>query len=231
MTNFEMVLLVAKKLGKLRSEVVFLGGAATGLLITDKAAPEPRITMDVDVIVEISSLSQYYKLGELLKKQGFSEDMTDNAPLCRWVVEGIKVDVMPTDEKVLGFSNRWYGPAISESRETRLAPGIHIRIVTAPFFLATKIEAFKGRGKNDFFGSHDMEDIITLIDGRTELLGEISDSSAELKKYLAASFNDFMRNPSFIQAIPGHLLPNSASQARIPLIMRSIKGIGALIGV
>jgi len=53
--------------------------------------------------------------------------------------------------------------------------GIEIRIASAPHFLATKVEAFLGRGNNDFMGSADMEDIITIIDGRTEIIQEIKD--------------------------------------------------------
>ncbi|MDY6847766.1 MAG: hypothetical protein AB7F20_07015 [Geoalkalibacter sp.] len=66
--NLEMVRHVAERLGELRGQVVFLGGAATTLLITDEAAPDVRPTLDVDVIVEIGSSSEYYRLGETLRK-------------------------------------------------------------------------------------------------------------------------------------------------------------------
>src|ERR1700682_5225818 len=48
-----------------------------------------------------------------------------------------------------------------------------IRVVTAAFFVATKLEAFKGRGKGDFFGSRDLEDLISVVDGRATLVAEI----------------------------------------------------------
>ena len=54
-----------------------------------------------------------------------------------------RLDVMPTDERILGFSNRWYGPAIGAAQTIRA--GRHdIRVVTTPYFLATKLEAFHG---------------------------------------------------------------------------------------
>ena len=136
--NLAMVKRVAELLGPLLPKVVFLGGAATGLLITDEAAPEVRATKDVDVIVEIFSRSDYYKLEETLRSLGFAQPTEEDVPLCRWVIGDIKVDVMPTDEKILGFSNKWYSPAIKNATEIFLEKGLEIRIVTAPYFIATK---------------------------------------------------------------------------------------------
>jgi hypothetical protein len=106
--NLAMIRHVAARLGHLRERVVFLGGAATALLITDSAAPDVRVTIDVDVIVEIASRSDYYLLAESLRAAGFSEDTREGAPICRWIVDGVAVDIMPTVSEILGFSNKWY---------------------------------------------------------------------------------------------------------------------------
>src|SRR6266404_4514567 len=53
--NLELLKQVAKRLGSLLPEVVFVGGCTTELFITDEAAPEVRPTFDVDVIAEITS--------------------------------------------------------------------------------------------------------------------------------------------------------------------------------
>lgn len=99
--SLAMVRSVAERLGPLRQKVVFLGGAATTLLITDKATPEVRATKDVDIIVEVLSKSDYYQLEETLRSLGFTQSMEEDAPLCRWVINDTKVDVMPTDERIL----------------------------------------------------------------------------------------------------------------------------------
>lgn len=57
--NIAMLELAARGLGPLTDDVVFLGGCATGLLITDPAVPPTRETKDVDVIVEISTRQDY----------------------------------------------------------------------------------------------------------------------------------------------------------------------------
>lgn len=224
-TNLEMIGHVAKRLGELRDRVVFLGGAATALLITDTAIPDVRITNDVDVIVEIASRGEYYRLAESLRDLGFAEDFSEDAPLCRWRIDGIAVDVMPTDEEILGFSNQWYPQALRTATTREIADNMAIRVVTGPYFLATKIEAFYSRGKGDFMVSHDMEDIITLLDGRPELAEDVMTAPEEVRIFLARTFNSFIQNRDFLDALPGHLLPDYASQQRIPLLMKKIRQI------
>lgn len=226
--NLAMVKRVAQFLRPLLQKVVFLGGAATGLLITDEAAPALRVTKDVDVIVEILSRTDYYKLEETLRSLGFTQSLEEDAPLCRWVIGDTKVDVMPTDEKILGFSNKWYSPAIKSASQISLEEGLKIRIVTAPCFLATKIEAFYGRGKGDYIASHDMEDIIAIIDGRIELIDEVRDSDAHLKKFLSEKFQSFLKKEAFLESLPGHLPPDSVSQSRLPKITSRIEKISAV---
>jgi len=223
--NLKMVIEVARHLDDLRDKVVFVGGCVTGLFITDPAAPGIRATKDVDVIVEISSRREYYMLEEELRRHGFEPDMGDNAPVCRWVINGIKVDVMPTDEKILGFSNQWYLQAIKTARNVELEEGLSILLVTPPFFLATKIEAFAGRGRGDYLASHDMEDIIVVLDGRPEIVSEVSDAPGELRKFLLETFKLLLANNEFIEALPGYLLPDRASQERLPLILKRLMKI------
>jgi len=59
---------------------------------------------------------------------------------------------MPTDATVLGFGNRWYPTAI-ETAETFDIAGHDVRVVTPSLFIATKLEAFHGRGGNDVFAT------------------------------------------------------------------------------
>ena len=53
------------------------------------------------------------------------------------------LNVMPLDEKILGFSNRWYPDALHAAVPVRLASGIALRTITPPYFVGTKIEAFQ----------------------------------------------------------------------------------------
>lgn len=226
--NLEMVRLVAQRLRELREKVVFLGGAVADLLITDPAAPSVRPTKDVDVIVEVASRQDYYRLRDSLISLGFKEDQDEDAPLCRWRIDDIKVDVMPTETDILGFSNQWYRAATETATTEEITEGLSIRLVTAPLFLATKIEAFKGRGLNDFMASHDMEDVIAVLDGRPEVIDEIKASPYELQEFLAKTFRSFLKNDEFLDSLYGHLPPDNASQERVPILMDRIKAIADL---
>jgi len=179
--NLELLTDAAELLRPVLDDLVFVGGCATALLITDQAAAEVRPTFDVDAIAEITSYADYVLFSERLRNLGFTEDTSEGAPLCRWLKATTTLDVMPLDEKILGFSNRWYKPAMEFSGQRTLKPGLSIRVVTAPYFCATKLEAFKGRGRDDYWSSHDLEDLIAVIDGRQELVDELSDAPEDVR--------------------------------------------------
>lgn len=216
---------VARRLGPLRQEVAFLGGAAVPLLLSDPAAPKIRFTMDVDVIVEVASRLSYYRLADRLRQLGFREASDEAAPICRWQVEGVLVDVMPTLPGVLGFSNRWYAEAFARAGECRIAEDLVIRLVTPPHFLATKVEAFRGRGKGDFLASHDIEDIVAVLDGRPEIVGEVLESDVRLRHFIRDAFASWLDQWSFLEAVSAHLPPDPASQARSPVVVGRVQEI------
>jgi hypothetical protein len=182
-----------------------------------------RATVDVDAIVEIASYSQYANFGQRLREIGFDEDTSEGAPLCRWKQGPVILDAMPLDEKILGFSNRWYAGAMATAETIQIVPSLWIRTITAPFFLATKIEAFKGRGGGDFLGSHDLEDALALIDGRPIVLEEVHATSDDLRAYVRLELAALLGDPRFIDALPGHLPPDAASQERIPILLQRIQ--------
>jgi hypothetical protein len=226
-TNLEALERVARRLGPLKDAVVFVGGAVTELLVTDPGAPEPRVTVDVDAVVDVTTRSEYYRLANALRAAGFSEDRSEDAPLCRWVVEGDKVDLMPPDQEILGFSNRWYSTALASASVIRLPQGTEVRVVTAPLFVATKLEAFAGRGRKDFAGSHDIEDFIAVVDGRPELVDEIRGAPVEVRSYIAERVGTYLSASAFLDAIPGHLPPDDANQRRAPLLIQRLTALAA----
>jgi hypothetical protein len=226
--HFKMIRQVAERLGPLRPKVVFLGGAAAGFHITDSAEPQVRATKDVDVIVEAASVVAYHRLEKTLTELGFFQKIQEEDPICRWYIDDVIVDFMPTDENILGFSNRWYLPAIKNSVTIELEPNLEIQIVTAPYFLGTKLDAFFGRGKGDYLTSPDMEDIINLINGRVEILEDIKNSEPDLKDFIIKSLQGFLEDELFLEALPGHLLPDQASQGRRSIILERFNIIAAI---
>lgn len=171
---------------------------------------------------------EYTTFGERLHKLGFTEDQSEGAPICRWQHGQIKLDLMPLDERILGFSNRWYKAAMDSAQGFEIERGIRIRVVTAPYFCATKLEAFRGRGKGDYLASHDLEDLITVLDGRPELLDELRLASEDVRSYIAGAIGHMLKVRQFIDALPGYLLPDSASQARISQLLARLKEVSKL---
>jgi hypothetical protein len=226
--NIKILESAIQKLGPLADEMVFLGGCATCLLLTDPATPPPRVTYDVDVIVEAASLLDYHKLSEKLRRHNFSEDLRPDAIICRWRCGETILDVMPTHWDILGFGNQWYAAAYTAAISVSLPSGNLIRVLPAPYFLATKFDAFKGRGNQDYLLSKDMEDIITILDGRPEIIDEIQQAAKELRSYLSGAFSDLLSNRHFTDALPGHLPPDKASQSRLPIIFERIDLISKL---
>ncbi|MBA1446000.1 MAG: hypothetical protein FE835_14070 [Gammaproteobacteria bacterium] len=226
--NLEILELAVERLGALADQMVFLGGCATGLLITDSAAPPIRVTRDVDSIVQVASLVEYHQLSEKLRERGFNEDTSEDAPLCRWTTDSVILDVMPTDSAILGFGNRWYAPAVEHSVRIKLPSGNMIRMVTAPYFLITKLEAFDGRGKDDYLMSHDIEDIVAVLDGRYELADEVHASEPELAQELADRFKQLLQQSRFVDAVSGHMPSDAASQERVALVLNNIRKIAGI---
>ena len=217
----------AQKLRALLDSVVFVGGATLGLLITDTGAAPIRATVDVDVIAEITTRMEYFDFSERLRRNGLTEDARPGAPVCRWLHDGLVLDLMPLDKAVLGFTNRWYGAALNGAQNLRLPSGVSIRTITAPYFLGTKIEAFRGRGRQDFYESRDLEDFVAVIDGCESILEEIALSPTELRSFLAEAAHELLGESRFLGVLPGYLLPDEISQQRLPGLLRRLREISA----
>jgi len=214
---------VAVALNDLLPHVTFVGGCTTVLLVDQAAFYGVRKTDDVDVIIDVATRVEYYKFSDRLRNLGFRED--SEGPVCRWLLKTrtgiVKLDVMPIDEQILGFSNRWYQEAIDQAMDVVLPGNMIIRVVSPAYFLATKFEAFAGRGKGDFF-SHDLEDIVFVLENRKGLIMELMDSPEALKHYLAKQAGELLQD-AFLNVLPGLLNnPNSATAIETSLnIMRS----------
>lgn len=225
--NITVLELVAEAIGSLREELVLVGGCSVGLLISDIARPPVRQTVDVDMVVQAVSHNDYYKTSEQLRARGFKE-ASDEAIMCRWKRGGLILDVLPSDQSALGHStNPWYPAAVESARPYILPSGLQIRLITAPLFVATKFEAFHGRGEGNHL-HHDMEDIVNLVDGRVELMEEVTASKDDVKKYLREAFDDLTTNEAFLDVLPGHFPTDATSQVRVAVVLERMRKLAGL---
>lgn len=225
--NVAKVELVAQALGELREQLVFVGGCAAGLLLTDPAAAPPRVTYDVDLVAEVAALRGYHALEREFSKRGFKHDMAADAPICRWRYQRLEVDLMPSDPRVLGFANRWYPLAVAGAERVLLPSGTPIRLIGAAAFMATKFEAFADRGRDDLLGSHDAEDIVNLVDGRAELVTDVAGAPAELRAYLRERCAALLGRPDFADALAGMIFPDDALAERMATVTQRLNSIAS----
>lgn len=178
--------LAADILGPLVDDVVFVGGATVHLWLTEAAAPPVRATDDIDVICDVTSYGEYQALAARLRDRDL-EEAIDEPVICRWRhrESGLAIDVMPTSEEVLGFSNPWYELGIETAIDRTLPSGTRIRAVAPPVVIATKLGAWRGRGGDDILTSLDVHDIVVLVNGRPELVDELAGQNADLRAYVA----------------------------------------------
>ena len=221
-----MLLLVAKALGRdLLQQVAFVGGCTTGLLVTDKVTQEViRYTDDVDLITRVIGYPQWVAFQEQLKARGFTINLEDEV-ICRMRLGEIKVDFMPDDVSILGFSNRWYADALESASELALSDGTVIRLVSPCFFIATKLEAYNGRGNNDPLASHDIEDLLNLVDGRKELTNELEQAEPKLKNYIALQIGKLLAHNDFEYAVQATARNNTRREAIIFQRLESLKSL------
>jgi hypothetical protein len=184
MKAIEMLEIVAAAIADLPIDVTFTGGATIPLYLDAIAALEVRPTDDVDCVVEVTTQVGYYQLAARLRGLGLEEDATPGAPLCRWLCQGIKLDMMPIDERVLGFGNQWYLPGVAAAIDYRLPSGRPIRIFSLPYIIAAKIVAFQSRGKSQHYFSKDFEDLVALFNGAPNFLADIATADVEVRAYI-----------------------------------------------
>lgn len=222
-----MLVEVARALGPdLVQQVTFVGGCTTALLLTDEVTAEQvRHTDDVDLIVHVISYAKYHALQQELTARGFrivAPDIDEDIPICAMRLNELRVDIMPDDESILGFSNRWYKEAVDNAIDYHLNDEITIKLVSPAYFIATKLEAWLGRGKGDALTSRDIEDIINLIDGREELSSELGSLPDTAKAFISDQLSQLLQDSNFEYAVSSQ--SNNSSQ-RETIIFERIEEI------
>ncbi|AOS44375.1 hypothetical protein Verru16b_01437 [Lacunisphaera limnophila] len=218
---------VADRLDGLELSYAFVGGSVVNLLLDDPAFAPARPTDDVDVIVEVVADKRYSELEARIRALGFNHDMREGAPLCRWVLGNLTVDIMPTDGAEIGLNTTWFKEALATATEQEFSH-TRLKLVSPAAFLATKYVAFVDRGYGDYYASHDLEDFITVVDGREGIVADIDRAPAELRKYLVTAVRALLAVPAFDEALPGQIPPDQASQLRLPKLRAKLHAIAGL---
>jgi predicted nucleotidyltransferase len=227
--NPSVLAVVAEKLDRLGFNYAFIGGAIVGFILDDAGLSPVRPTDDLDIVLEILTARRYADIEQKLREAGFAHDTRQGAPMCRWILHGLTIDIMPTEGGFLGLNTDWFSEALASATSRRI-DRFTLKIISPVAFIATKLAAFADRGKGDYFGSHDIEDLMTVIDGRAAIVDEIAAAPAVLRRFIISSFQRMNESGEFQEALAGYLPSDNANQKRLPRLRQKLAAICGLAG-
>jgi predicted nucleotidyltransferase len=220
--NREVIRKISLALGELNERVIFVGGVTLGLYVDDPAAEDVRATKDVDITVEIASLGELESIRQELVKKGFTQSPEDNV-ICRFRYDNIKVDLMSTKEVGWAPANPWFSQGFTQKETVQLGDQ-SIQLLPLPYFIASKFSAHAGRGGKDPRTSHDFEDIVYVIDNRSDIIEQIKKAPIGVKPYLNEQLGNILNDDSLQEAIFGNLAYDTR-KARYARIIQCIQEI------
>lgn len=216
--NTKIVAQVAEALEELNQKMAFVGGAVISLYTDDPAADEIRPTVDIDLAVQLTGFGEWTRLNDRLLELGFMPN-PDGKSICDYRYKGIEIDIMPSENSHIGISNSWYKPGFS-SLQTKQVENTTVQILSAPYFLATKLEAFHDRG-GDYRFSHDFEDVIYVIDNRTHIVEECLNADSEVRNFIKSELKKVIDSPYCEEYIRTQIHPIMAEE-RYPMVLEKI---------
>ena len=218
--NRKIIQKVAKALGDLNNQVIYVGGATVCLYINDPAADDVRPTKDVDISLKIASVAHLEDIREELSKRGFKQT-ADLDVICRFKFDDILVDVMATKPVGWAPANPWFEGGFNNLEHVDF-DGIIIQIMPLTYFLASKFTAHLNRGGSDPRLSHDFEDITYILDNRTDWHELVKNERGEAKMFLLKQLKAIKQSPKLQEAILCNLYYET-QEARLQMIMNKIE--------
>lgn len=219
--NIAVVAEIAEALKDIKQDMVFVGGAIISLYTDDPAADEIRPTQDVDMTINILNLGHWEEVQKKLSELGFQPDPFGHA-ICSYKYNDIPVDIMATEDGPLGPSNRWYKVGFKNLWNVKVKDQ-EIKILSAPCYLATKFEAFKNRG-NDYRTSHDIEDIIYVLDNRIDIVSEITEGEPSILLFIREQLEIIINKRILKEVLVSHIHPLMLDE-RIVIVEEKIEQI------
>ena len=220
--SLKEIKIVASALSQVRDSFVFVGGASLPFYLPKLYQSEVRPTNDIDVVVEALTRIDATKLEKQLLKIGFQNE---EGYIGRFRYQGIVVDLMSTSKEAFDCENIWYKEGFDHAVVVEKSP--IIKVMSLPYFLACKFEAFRSRGNNDYQASKDMEDIVGLLDVAAQDLLEnvLKNSNQKLNEYLKKQFQMLSTSEEFKDAVPGNLMNRANPKESMARLFARLKNL------
>jgi hypothetical protein len=197
---------VARALGELCGDVVFIGGAIAPLLQTNPVMPRVRPTDDVDAIVASTGYASHSAMEARLRVLGFTTEIEARRHVHRWrAPDGTLFDLVSAGEHLGGTGGTWDQVALETAVKTEIEAGLEIRHASATGFLALKWAAFQDRGVADPFRSEDLEDILALLVSRDTIVSEFTDARGAVQEHVRNGLRWLKENNDYEDLVAAHL--------------------------
>jgi len=220
--NREVTKRIAHALGEMNERVVYVGGAIVSHYIDDPSAEDVRPTKDIDISMKIASLNELEKIRQELIKRGFTQSHDDNV-ICRFRYDDILLDVMATKQIGWAPGNEWFEAGFDHFIIKKIDE-IDIKLLSLPYFLASKFAAFYDRGKTDPRTSNDFEDVVYILNHTSDIKDQILESDQRVKIYLKKVFLHILNDKILQEAVMGNLFYEQQVE-RFNKIMINLKEI------
>lgn len=222
--HLELIETIAAALGELNEKVAFVGGAVVGFYANDLAAEDVRPTKDIDMTLDIVSLGNLELFREALLSKGFIQHPDDDV-VCRFRYGHILVDVMAIHPVGWAPANRWFASGF-DHLVLKTSKKQSFKLLSLPYFMATKFDAHADRGGSDPRTSKDFEDIVYLLDYIVNFEQQILAAPKDVKTYLVSQFDAILKDDLKQEAILAQL-SYAIQMERFKIIMAKIKAIVA----
>lgn len=205
-----------------RASLTIVGGTAPALYELPRAVTV-RPTVDIDVVIEAGTFMAWRQFVDKLEALGFRHQPDEEAPICRYRLDDLLVDVMPTEERAIGFGNRWYAEAVAH--RVAAAGGVDVHVISPLYFVATKLDAWPAeeRSGGDPIVSHDVEDIVAVLRGVDGLLDEVRAGTDVVHEEVRAGLREIFGDDDGREVLAAHLEGDAATQATVPELLRRIQ--------
>jgi len=217
--NRKVIQRVANALGELNDQVIYVGGATVSLYINDPAADDVRPTKDIDISIRVASVAHLEEIREELIAKGFIQT-ADSKVICRFKLDDILVDVMATKPVGWAPANPWFEEGFNNLQKVDI-DGIAIQIMPLAYFLASKFVAHSDRGGKDPRFSHDFEDIVYILDNRTDWHDVIANETGKVKPFILEQLQIIKESSLLQEAMLGNLFYETQEE-RFQKIMEKI---------
>ena len=194
LANRDRIIVAARAIAPLLNRVVFTGRQVAPLLQTSQVLPLARATFAADAVVRVLSSGSLDRLPGELQRLGFTRGARSSVS-DRWILnEGVTLEFTHVAGDASDPATVWleYASLLTMAVDVGTAETpLTARITGAPALVALDWATYAASGESPL-DSGEIEDIISFVATRAEIVHEIGKAPPELRSFVAAETRRFL---------------------------------------